>query len=740
MQRLKTRIGRFYLPLICGFLVLALVLRGADPFFVLALRLIAFDSYQRLAPQPYDPDLPVRIVDIDPESIARFGQWPWPRTVMRDLVVQLTQRNAAVIAFDILFAEADRTSLEQVIKRMPPDQAGRLQDLTGSPTNDELLAEALKVAPSVLPIILTNQTNSPVIAQKAGFAFAGDDPKPFLPAFTGAESNLPLLDGAARGIGAMNLFPNRDGVVRQVPLFFRLGDRIVPSLAAEALRVAQGASTYILKSSNASGETAFGQRTGINRVRIGDMEIPTDAAGELTLKFRRSNSSIYIPAWKLLAGEVSGSQVAGKIILVGTTTPGLLDLRATPLDPVIPGVEIVAQVIENILTQTRLTRPDYAVAAEQSVIVVLGFLMALTMWRLSPGLAAGLGALIPAVLILGGWISFRYWDLLFDPIYPSLVLLLLTAGITFYIYRQVETQRSEVRSAFSRYLAPAVVEEIIASPAKLALGGEVRELTLMFCDVRDFTSISEGLTASDLTIFINELMTPLSDIILRERGTIDKFMGDAIMAFWNAPLDVDDHPWRACRAAIEMAGTMAGLNRGWQDKARAAGRPFLPVKIGIGINTGQCCVGNLGSKQRFDYSAIGDEVNVTSRLEGLTKLYGLPVVAGELTVNRCPGLAVIEIDLIRVKGRARPVRIFGLADSFGFGKLGTAPLLPSHQEFLRAYRAQKWDESEMLIAQCRKTGGEALETYYSVFAARIETLRGMALGPDWDGVYAITAK
>ena len=257
-----------------------------------------------------------------------------------------------------------------------------------------------------------------------------------------------------------------------------------------------------------------------------------------------------------MAGEVSESQVAGKIILVGTTTPGLLDLRATPLDPVIPGVEIVAQVIENILTQTRLTRPDYAVAAEQSVIVVLGLLMALTMWRLSPGLAAGLGALLPAVLILGGWISFRYWDLLFDPVYPSLVLLLLTAGITFYIYRQVETQRSEVRSAFSRYLAPAVVEEIIASPAKLALGGEVRELTLMFCDVRDFTSISEGLTASELTIFINELMTPLSDIILRERGTIDKFMGDAIMAFWNAPLDVDDHARRACRC---------GNRDGWHD-------------------------------------------------------------------------------------------------------------------------------------------------------------------------------
>ncbi|HEY8006716.1 MAG TPA: adenylate/guanylate cyclase domain-containing protein [Methylocella sp.] len=740
LQRLKTRIGRFYLPLICLFLVLALMLRGADPFFVSALRLIAFDYYQRLAPQPYDPDLPVRIIDIDPDSLARFGQWPWPRTIIRDLVIELGKRNAMAIAFDILFAEPDRTSLEQVIKRMPPEQAGRLRDLVGSATNDQLLAEALKGTPSVLALLLTNETNTPDIAQKAGFAFAGDDPKPFLPAFTGVESNLPFLDEAAKAIGAINLVPNRDGVVRQVPLFFRLGDRIIPSLAAEALRVAQGASTYVIKSSNASGETAFGQQTGINRVRIGEMDIPTDAKGQLTLKFRPTAPDIYIPAWKILAGEVSENQIAGKIILIGTSLPSLFDLRATPLDPVIAGVEIDAQIIENILKQNRLSRPDYADAAEKSIIVVLGLLMALTMWRLSPALAAGLGALVPAILMLGGWILYRYWDLLFDPLYPSLVLLLLTAGITFYIYRQVETQRSEVRSAFSRYLAPAVVEEIIASPAKLALGGEVRELTLMFCDVRDFTSISEGLTASELTLFINELMTPLSDIILRERGTIDKFMGDAIMAFWNAPLDVDDHAQRACRSAIEMAGTMAGLNRGWQDKACAAGRSFSPVRIGIGINTGECCVGNLGSKQRFDYSAIGDEVNVTSRLEGLTKLYGLSAVVGELTINSCPGLAVIEIDLIRVKGRVRPVRIFGLADSFDFDKLALARLLPLHQDFLRAYRSQKWAESEMLITQCRKTGGEALETYYAVFERRIQTLRGTDLGPDWDGVYAMTTK
>ncbi len=720
--------------------MLAVLVREADPFFVQALRLIAFDSYQRLAPQPYDPELPVRIVDIDPESIARFGQWPWPRTIMRELVVRLTERKAAVVTFDILFAEADRTSLEEVVKRLPPDQAHRLQGTADSPTNDELFAEALKAAPSVLSIILTGRPSSFTFAPKAGFVFAGDDPKPFLPAFRGVVNNLLRLDDAARGIGSTNLLPNRDGVVRQVPLFFRLGDRIVPSLAAEALRVGQGASTYVLKSSNASGETAFGQSTGLNHVRIGNIEVATDATGALTLKFRQSNPSAFIPAWKLMAGEVDESQIAGKIILVGTSTPGLLDLRATPLDAAVPGVEILAQVIENMLAGRRLTRPDYALAAELCLVIALGLLTALTMSHLSPAWAASFGALLPAAVIAAGWISFRYRDLLFDPVYPSLVLLLLTAGITFYIYRQVETQRAEVRSAFRRYLAPEVVEDIIASPVKLALGGEVRELTLMFCDVRDFTSISEELTASELTTFINELMTPLSDIILRERGTIDKYIGDAIMAFWNAPLDVSHHARRACRSAIEMIGKMAELNRDWRKKARAAGRPFSPVRIGIGINTGQCCVGNLGSNQRFDYSAIGDEVNVTSRLEGLTKLYGLPAVVGELTVNQCPGLAVLELDLIRVKGREQPTRIFGLTGVLSFSPAEIARLRPLHGEFLQAYRAQKWDEAEMLIAQCCKAGASDLDAYYAVFAARIKKLRGAAPGLDWDGSYALTEK
>ncbi len=740
MRRLETRTSRLYLPLVCGFLLLAVLLRLADPLFVQSLRLIAFDSYQRSAPEPYDPNLPVRIVDIDSESIARLGQWPWPRTIMRDLVVRLTERKAAAVVFDILFAEADRTSLEEVTTRLPPDLAKKLPRASDYPTNDETFVAAIDGARCVLSVILIDKPTSFDFAPKSGFAFAGDDPRQFLTVFAGAQSNLAPLDTAAKGIGSMNLLPNHDGVVRQVPLFFRHGDRIIPSLAAEALRVAQGASTDVLKSSNASGETAFGQRTGLNHIRIGNIEIATGAAGDITLKFRQSNPKAFIPAWKLLAGEIDESQIAGNIVLVGTSTPGLLDLRSTPLDSALPGVEIQAQIIENILAGRRLTRPDYALAAEQSLVALLGLLMAFTLPRLTPGLAAGLGAMLLAAITAVGWIAFRYWDLLFDPVYPSLVLLLLTVGTTFYIYRQVERQRAEVRGAFSRYLAPTVVEDIIASPEKLVLGGEVRELTLMFCDVRDFTSLAEKFTAHELTTFINELLTPLSEIILRERGTIDKYMGDAIMAFWNAPLDVSDHEERACRSAIQMVAKMEELNSAWGGRAFGAGRLQAPIAIGIGINTGECCVGNLGSSQRFDYSAIGDEVNVTSRLEGLTKLFGLPMVVSERTVSRCPNLPVLEVDLIRVKGRAQPTRIFVLGGVLGLDPGSIDSLRPLHEEFLKAYRVQKWDEAEFLLAKCAKAEVDALTSYYAVFASRIKMLREAELIAGWDGAYSMIEK
>jgi adenylate cyclase len=727
-----------YVALVSLLITGTLSLRYIDPLFVSALRLIAFDSYQSFDHEQYDKSLPIKIIDVDEQSLSKVGQWPWPRTTLRDLLLRLASNGAAVIAFDFLFAEPDRTSLEEIVKQLPPSDSTLIRAAaTDRLTNDQAFAAALRQTPSVLAISLGQRSMSNFHA-KAGFAIAGQDPRPFIVAFKGGTKNLPLLDDAARGLGAFNWTPDRDQIVRRVALIYRVGEIIVPTLAVETLRVAQGANTYLLKSANASGESAFGQSTGLNHIRIGQVAVPTDSSGALYIKFRHFNRAAYIPAWKVLTGAISKDQIEGRIILVGTSAPGLLDLRATPLDSAIPGIDIHAQVIEQLLTGRFLTRPDYALALEEFVILVFGICLAFLLPRVSAKIAIVVGLSTILLVLVVGWIAYRYMSLLLDPSYPAVALACVTAALSSYVYHGVEAQRAQIRHAFGRYLAPAVVQEIISDPDKLRLGGEERELTLMFCDVRNFTAISQSLSAIDLTQFINELLSPLSEIILEQRGTIDKYMGDAIMAFWNAPLDDPHHAKHACGAALQMIAKMGELNELWGHRARAYPHSFNRVEIGIGINTGQCCVGNLGSTYRFDYSAIGDEVNVTSRLEALTKLYGVPTILSSRAL--APGYPALELDRVFVKGRTRPTQIFTLTDCLGAMESQRKYLEQTHDAFLMAYRGQQWDRAQQLIVECRKIGLPQLNTYYSIFASRIQAIRQTSLPPDWDGAFAMTEK
>jgi adenylate cyclase len=301
-------------------------------------------------------------------------------------------------------------------------------------------------------------------------------------------------------------------------------------------------------------------------------------------------------------------------------------------------------------------------------------------------------------------------------------------------------QRGEVRRAFSHYVSPAVVDELLANPDKLELGGEVRELTLLFCDVRNFTSISEKMTAHELTRFINSLLTPLSEVILDHRGTIDKYMGDAIMAFWNAPLDDPDHARHACEAALKMVARMEDLNAEWRKEAEAAGRDFARVGIGIGINSGNCCVGNLGSKLRFDYSAIGDDVNLASRIEGLSKYYGVPIVVGESTAAKSPQLQRLELDLMRVKGRSQPTHIYVPTHALGITEEILPALSAAHARMLSAYRAKAWDEAEAALEEARAFRVMGLEAFYRLYLLRIANWREKPPPEDWDGTYSATEK
>lgn len=735
------RVQGLYVLLVAIVIAAIVAIRVADPFFVQALRFIAFDSYQRISPQRFDSSLPVRIVDIDEPSLKAIGQWPWPRTILKDLVDKLTAKGASAIAFDVMFPETDRTSLEEVVKRMPADQAVRLANIAGTAqTNDEAFAESLAKAPSVVGITLTGGKNVASYKPKAGFAVAGDDPRPFMIKFTGATGNLPIINDAAKGIGALNWTPDRDQIARRVALIYRFGDQFVPSLAAETLRVAQGASTFLLKSSNASGETAFGKQTGLNHIRIGNIDVSTDEQGAIWMKFRGTAPESFISASKVLAGEVQDDEINGRIILIGTSAPGLLDLRATPLNPVIPGVEIIAMMIEHIISGQKMNRPDYAVAIEMLTMVTLGIILAF----LFPKVPARISGLIAVVTVAGilvsGWLAYEFAALLFDPLYPALGLIVLVGVATFHIYRRVELQRGEIRGAFGRYVAPAVVEQLIANPEKLELGGEVREITLMFCDVRNFTSISEQMSAHELTTFINELLTPLSETILAHRGTIDKYIGDAIMAFWNAPLDDPGHAKRACLSALEMAAKMKELNAQWLEGAAAKGQTFKPVKIGIGINTGNCCVGNLGSTQRFDYSAIGDEVNIASRYEGLSKVYSVTAIAGQRTIDQTNSIGALELDLIRVKGRVQPTHIYTFTDLLDADEDRIQRLKSVHERFLEAYRSQKWEIAGSALQECRALGIAGLESYYALFASRISSYRASPPPVNWDGAFTALEK
>ena len=734
-----------YISLVIALIAGAILLRYADPFFVQALRLVAFDHYQRLDPAAYDPNLPVRIVDIDEKSLAIHGQWPWPRTIVRDLLLGLTSKGAAVVAFDVLFAEPDRTSVESIVKQLPAREAAAVTAaLAGQPSNDEHFAAALKDTPSVLSVAL-GEGGSDTVEAKAGFAFGGDDPRPFLLAFNGATRNLPELENAARGIGAFNWLADRDQIVRRVALMFRLGEIFVPALSTEALRVAQGATTYLLKASNASGETAFGQSTGLNHIKVGDVEVPTDGAGGIYLKFRHFDKAAYIPAWKVLAGEVPEEDIEGRIMLVGTSAPGLLDLRATPVDAAVPGIDIHAQVIETLLTGRFLERPDYALALEELIIFTLGLMLAFVLPRVSASASAAIGFLTIGLILIGGWAAFRYGNLLLDPSYPVLVLGCLTAIITFYTYHSAEAQRSQIRHAFGQYLAPALVEQLAQAPERLVLGGEEREMTILFSDVRGFTAISE-LYKDDpqgLTSLMHRLLTPLTNAIVGQEGTIDKYIGDAVMGFWNAPLAVPQHELKACAAALDMIDRLAVLNRERQEEANAAGQPFLPFRIGIGINTGRCLVGNLGSDLRFNYSVLGDPVNVASRLEGQTKLYGIPIIIGSRTGEKAKEkFAVLEIDLVTVKGKTESETIYTLlgpeelANDIRFQELRKL-----WSTMIYCYRSRDWEGALEAIELCRSAEHNfGLGMLFDLYRTRIQAFQTSAPPADWTGIFVAETK
>jgi adenylate cyclase len=395
-----------------------------------------------------------------------------------------------------------------------------------------------------------------------------------------------------------------------------------------------------------------------------------------------------VSAYKILDGSFDPAAISGRHVLIGASATGLLDLRATPLASSIPGVEIHAQALEQMLSGAHIVRPALATGAELIFLIAAGALVAWLIRRSGALAAALIGIAAVAVIATGSWLAFAKAGYLFDPVYPSLALLAVYLTGSLLSFIRTETDRARIKRAFGHYLAAPLVEELAADPSRLKLGGETREVTLLFADVRGFSRLSEGMDAETLIRFVNRLFTPLSDIILEHRGTIDKFMGDAVMAFWNAPVPDAGHAAQACRAALAMQARLDRQNR--EDKAgkAAAGETHVPIRIGIGLNTGPCCVGNVGSPQRFDYSVLGDAVNVASRIEEATKTYGAPIIAGERTAREAADFAFLDIDTsARLRGKDRPEQLFALIGNEVMARSGAFETLKERYALLRAVMA-----------------------------------------------------
>ena len=717
-------------------LVVLLAIRVWDPRPLEELRLRSFDFFQTTSPRD-SAVRPVVIVDIDESSLSAFGQWPWPRTILADLLTRLYEWQAAAIAFDVIFPEPDRSSLNEAVKHfrdLDDDTRGRLLHL---PSNDEVFAQAIGRGNVVLGQAGINAFHPRSLEKppETAFATVGPDPSPYLIAFPYILRNLPKLEQAAVGHGLISIRTERDGMVRRVPIVMQAEDKIVPALTLDLLRVATGSSTIMIRT----------DESGIQSVAVPGLELPTDRNGRIWVYFGPHDKARFVSAKDVVEGNVAPEIFAGKLVLVGTSAIGLLDVKTTPVLSAMPGVEVHAQLLEAALTNSLLVAPSYAIVVEMIGALIGGGVLALLAPAASVLMLFASAALAAAAFVAASWILFSRYQMLFDATFPLIATLSVYMSMVLMGYFREQLDRRRIRSAFAQYLSPTLVEQLANSPQRLVLGGEERVITVLFSDVRGFTTIAETYKDNPhgLTTLMNRFLTPLTNAIMARNGTIDKYMGDAVMAFWNAPLDDPAHESDACHAALDMLERVDALNQEREREASTSGTRFVPIKIGIGINTGRCTVGNMGSDLRFQYTVMGDSVNLASRLEGQTKAYGLPILIGSRTAAAvAEQFALLEIDSIRVKGKTEAEVIYAIVGRADVAASPEFRSLQDHWAMLRVcYRKQDWTGALKMIDLCRcECERLGLVGLIDAYADRIRRLEQRSPTPEWDGVFTAETK
>ncbi len=797
--------------------IFILFLNGSGVDFLDQIELKALDE-RFIKRGPVKAYSPIVIVGIDDNSIKKYGRWPWPRWRIAEMVDFFTEADAKVVGFDITFSEEDKNSELEFIKGLIKDidtgenvkewgefGAGFKEDLKSmrdNADNDKRLAEAIKKNGRVIlgfffhtqeskqnlsfEVQLDMTKKYPLISRSKLGAIIYDPPElvdyQIFDAYTAADVNIKQLSDAANGFGYFNIFPDIDGTVRWAPMvleyqgIYEDGDPVIgnfPPLALQILR------EYLRPEGDENEEiSVFIDKYGVNEISVYGYMIPTNEYGLMMINFRgpggtdetgKGKTFEYISAVDIFEGSVDKKKFKNKMVIVGATAIGIYDMRVTPFSEVFPGVEIHANIIDSILSESVMDIPPWANDFDKLIIVLLGLVISLIIPRYKASRSAFIILMISAAYVMFNFYMFSVGNVWLNITYPMLTIAVTSLCLYTYRFATEEREKKVIRGVFSQYVSESVVNEVLKDPDKLQLGGVKKELTVLFSDIRSFTTISEGLQPTELVHLLNEYLSAMTELVFQHGGTLDKYMGDAVMAFYGAPLDFSDHALKACHTALNMMRKLKKMQALW------ARQKMPKLDIGIGLNTGPMSVGNMGSKFFIDYTVMGDNVNLGSRLEGINKQYGTNIIISEYTYAHVKEEMICrQLDLVQVKGKNLPVKIYELLGDVRFEEAKAEnrrlkasraaakkhkfrrfedQTLPERRDpkaksffelrdrfetALNKFFAMKFEESIKILNELAKDYPKDKPT--RVFIKRAEAYLAEPPPADWDGVYVMTTK
>ena len=694
-----------------------------------------------------DEDPRIVIVDIDEKSLAEEGRWPWGRNRMAKLVDDLfTHYKVNLVGFDVVFAEPDESSGLKVLQQLAkdefkdiPEYRERLEELKPILDYDRIFSESISNRSVILGYYFDAETADKQTLQTGVLPKAALTKEQFkghsvnVPVAIGYGANLEEFQKHAAGGGHFNPAIDEDGVIRRVPMYYEFEGEYYESLSLAMARQYFGEETVEPVFAEAITDIESSEYSGLEWLRVGPSLIPVDEKIQALVPYRGKQGSFpYISATDVIHGRVDVSLLENTIVLVGTSAPGLFDLRSTPIQNKYPGVEIHANLIAGILDQSIKERPAYVLGAEFVILFLIGLVITVLLPLLNPVWSV---LATVSILALSITINYSFWQNanLVLPIASSVIMILmmflLNMSYGFFIERR---KKGEITGLFGQYIPRELVDEMSEDPQAYSLDAEEKELTVLFSDVRGFTTLSEGMNPQELAALMNEFLTPITKIIHETRGTIDKYMGDAVMAFWGAPIDDPKHARHALQAGLDMVERIHALRHEFLEKG------WPEIRIGVGINTGEMSVGNMGSEFRIAYTVMGDTVNLGSRLEGLTRVYEVDVIVSETVKKAVPEYVYRELDRVKVKGKNEPVSIYeplAMKEEVSPDELDELKL---YNQALKYYRGKDWDMAELQFLNLKKIHSD--RPLYDFYIERMKFFRDNPPPEDWDGVFTFTTK